>query len=124
MNRMACGLIRSWHHVLHETSVRWLWEILEKKNLTKSIESCLQLRMMLYRFQLQRGLFIDEHMNNYTKFLTDLVNVDVKIDKENKAVILLNSFPEKEYEIFTLTLINGKQTLNYNEVSASLVIMK
>ena len=60
-------------------------------------------------------------MNNYTKLLTDLVNVDVKIDEEDKVVILLNSLPEEEYEIFTLTLINGRQILNYNEVSAALV---
>ena len=33
----------------------------------------------------------------------------------------MNSLPEKEYETFTLTLINGRQTLNYSEVSAALV---
>jgi len=70
---------------------------------------------------MKRGLSIDEHMNNYTKLLTDLVNVDVKIEEENKVVILLNSLPDKKYETFTLTLANGKQTLNYNDVSAALV---
>jgi len=47
--------------------------------------------------------------------------VDVKIDEEDKAIILLNSLPEEKYETFTLTLINGRQSLNYNEVSAALV---
>jgi len=127
MNRTACDLIRSFltqdikYHVLHETFSRQLWEILEKKYFTKSIESWLQLKRRLYRFQMKRGLSIDEHMNNYTKLLTDLVNVDVKIDEEDKAVILLNSFLDKEYKTFTLTLINGRQTLNYNNVSATLV---
>jgi len=60
-------------------------------------------------------------MNNYTKLFTDLVNVDVKIDEEDKAVILLNSLPDEGYETFTLTLINGRQTLNYSKVSAVLV---
>ena len=36
-------------------------------------------------------------MNNYIKLLTDLVNVDVKIDEEDKAMILLNSLPDEEY---------------------------
>ena len=36
-------------------------------------------------------------------------------------MILLNSLLDEEYEIFTLTLINGRQTLNYSEVSATLV---
>jgi len=70
---------------------------------------------------MKRGLSIDEYMNNYTKLLTDLVNMDVKIEEEVKAVILLNSLPDEEYETFTLTLINGRQTLNYSEVSVALV---
>jgi len=64
---------------------------------------------------------VNEHMNSYTKLLTDLINVDVKIDEEDKAIILLNSLPEEEYETFILTLINDRQSLNYNLVSAALV---
>ena len=45
--------------------------------LTKSVES--RLKSKLYRFQMQRGCSINEHMNSYTKFLTDLINVDVPI---------------------------------------------
>jgi len=127
MNRMTYSLIMSCltqdikYHVLHETSARQLWEILEKKHLTKSIESRLQLKSKLYSFQMQRGCFINEHMNSYTKLLTDLVNVDVEIDEEDKAVILLNSLPQEEYETFTLTLINERKSLSYSEVYAALV---
>ena len=60
-------------------------------------------------------------MNNYNKFFTDLVNLDVKIEEEDKALILLNTLPEEEYETFILTLINDKQILNYSDVSADLV---
>ena len=71
---------------------------MEKKYLTKSIESQLQLKSKLYCFQMQSGCSIDEHMNSYTRLLTDLVNVDVEIDEEGNAVILLNSLPREEYE--------------------------
>jgi len=81
----------------------------------------LQLKRRLYCFQMKRGLSINEHMNSYTKLLTDLVNVDVQIDEEDKAVILLNSLPDEEYETFTLTLINGRQTINYSDVSIALI---
>jgi len=47
--------------------------------------------------------------------------VDVKIEEEDKALILLNSLPEEEYETFILTLINGKQILNYSDVSVAFV---
>jgi len=60
-------------------------------------------------------------MNDYTKFLTDLVNMDVDIEEEDKAVILLNSLLDEEYETFVLTLINGRQSLNYNDVSVALI---
>jgi len=107
--------------VLHETSARQLWEILEKKYLTKSFELRLQLKSKLYHFQMQRGCSINEHMISYTKLLIDLVNVNVEIDKENKAVILLYSLPQEEYETFTLTLINERKSLIYSEVSTALV---
>ena len=55
---------------------------------------------------------------------SDLINVDVDIEEENKALILLNSLPDEEYETFVLTLINGKQSFNYNDVSAALVNYK
>ena len=103
MNRTVYGLIRSCltldikYHVLHETSARQLWEILKKKYLTKSVKLRLQLKSKLYCFQMQRGCSINEHMNSYTKLLTDLVNVDVEIDEEDKAVILLNTLPQEEY---------------------------
>ena len=60
-------------------------------------------------------------MNNYTNLLTDLVNVDVHTEEEDKALILLNSLPDEEYGTFVLTLISGKQTLNYNDVLIALV---
>ena len=34
-----------------------------------------------------------------------------KTNEEDKAVILLNSLPREEYEIFTLTLINRRNLL-------------
>ena len=74
--------------------------------------------------QMKRGLFVDEHMNNYTKLFADLVNIDVKIDKEDKAVILLSSLPDEKYDTFILTLINGRHILNYSEVSVALVNYK
>ena len=45
----------------------------------------------------------------------------MKVEEEDKALILLSSLPDEEYETFTLTLINGRQTLNYSEVSAALI---
>ena len=53
-------------------------------------ESRLFLKRRLYPFQLKKGLSVAEHMNNYTKLFIDLVNVNVNIEEEDKALILLN----------------------------------
>ena len=89
-----------------ETSAKNIWEILKSKYLTKSIENRLHVKKRLYRFQLKKGVSIGEHMNNYMKLLTDLVNVDMVIEEEDKA--LLSSLPDEDYETFVLTLINSK----------------
>jgi len=107
--------------VLYETFARKIWEILEKKYLTKNIETQLPLKRKFYCFQLKRGLSIDDQMNNYMKLLIDLINVDVVIEEEDKAVILLNSLPDEQYETFVLTLIYDNKTLKYSDVSSALI---
>ena len=59
-------------------------------------------------------------MNNYMKFLANLVNVDVAIEEKDKALILLILFLIEDYDTFVITLINGKQSIDYNEVSSTL----
>ena len=91
MNRMTCGLIRLYltqdikYHVLYEMFAMKMRGILEKKYLMKSIESQLLLKRRLYRFQLKKGSSSAEPMDNYTKFLTDLINVDVDIKEEDNT---------------------------------------
>ena len=87
-----------------------IWEILKGKYLTKSIENRLHLNRRLYRFQLKRG-----------KLPTNLVNVDVVNKEEDKALILLSSLPDEDYKTFSLTLINSKQSLDYNEIFSALI---
>ena len=77
--------------------------------------------MRLYRFQLKRRLSIYDHINNYMKLFTDLVNMDVAIEEKDKVLIFLNSLPDEEYETSVLTLINSKKTLNCSDVSVALV---
>ena len=69
----------------------------------------------------KKEIFIGEYMNNYTKFLTDLANMDEVIKDKGKTLIMLSSLQNDDYGILILTLINGKQYLNYNKVSAALV---
>ena len=41
-------------------------------------------------FPVEEGVSISDNINTYTKLLVDLTNVDVVIDEEDKALILLS----------------------------------
>ena len=88
--------------------------------MTKSIEIHLHLKKRLYFFQLKRGIFIGDHLNNYTKPYANSVNVDEVIKDEDKAFVLLSSPLDDDFETFILTLINGKESLRYNKMSTAL----
>ena len=88
MNRNAYGVIRSCleqelkYDVIGVTSAMKMWEILNNKYLTKSVENRLHLLRRLFRFQMSRGTSLAAHVNNYTKLLSNLANVDEKISDE------------------------------------------
>ena len=44
-----------------------------------------------------------EHLDDFYKIITHLLNLDVKIDDEDKALLLLNSLSES-YEFLVTTL--------------------
>lgn len=127
MNRFSCGII--WfcltqdikYLVMNEVSAKKLWDTLGNKYLTKTTESRLHLKRRLYAFCMRRGISIGEHLNSYTKLLVDLMNVEVKIEDEDKVMILMNSLPE-EYEIWCDSFITGKASVKYEEVTAALII--
>ncbi|KAJ8630395.1 hypothetical protein MRB53_023718 [Persea americana] len=61
-----------------------------------------------------------EHLDDFNKIIANLMNIDVKIDNEDRALLLLNSLPNS-YDHFTHTLINGKTEVKYDVVSAALM---
>ena len=63
---------------------------------------------------------MEEHLNDFTKMLTDLVNLGVDVNDEIKAVCLLNSLPV-DYEHLATTLTYGKEKMVYEEISAALL---
>lgn len=109
------------YNVMNNIATKKLWDFLESKYFTKSIENRFHLMWRLYRFQLKRGVSIRDHMNNFTELLADLANVDEKIKDIDKMLILLNYLPNDKYETFVLTLINEKSSLCYNEVTTTQV---
>ncbi|KAK3018222.1 hypothetical protein RJ639_002756 [Escallonia herrerae] len=53
----------------------------------------LYLKKQLYQLQMDDGSEIRDHLNAFSKITTELLNVEVKIDEEDLAIILLSSLP-------------------------------
>ncbi|ONK80561.1 uncharacterized protein A4U43_C01F19200 [Asparagus officinalis] len=70
---------------------------------------------------MKRGVSIREHVNNFTKLISDIANVDIMVEDEDKAMLLLCSLSEDDFGMFFLTLINGRTTVSYKEVTSALV---
>ena len=89
--------------------------------MTKSVKNHLHLKRRIYHNQLKREIFITDHINNYIKLFADLTNVDVVIDDEDKALILLISLLDEGYVTFVLTMIDERIFLSCSEVTTDLV---
>ncbi|TXG55684.1 hypothetical protein EZV62_020940 [Acer yangbiense] len=74
----------------------------------------------LFRFRYKKGTPMIEHLNNYSKILAYLQNLDVEIIDEDKSLLLLNSLPDT-YEHLTTTLLYGKDEVKFIDVSNALV---
>lgn len=126
LNRLACSTIRlclakpQKYAVMRETSAKELWQKLEDKYMTKSIENRLYLKKRLYRFQYKEGSKMIQHIDAFNKLIADLLNLDEEIEEEDKALILLNSLPDS-YDHLATTLIHGKDTIKFDDVSNALM---
>ena len=61
-----------------------------------------------------------EHLDDFNKIITNLLNLDVKIDDEDKALLLLNYLP-KSYEFLVTTLLHGIIDLEFEDVLNALM---
>ena len=60
----------------------------------KNIPNKLYLKKQLYGLHMKEGTTMLKHLNFFNKVTSELLTVDVKIDEEDKVLILLSSLPE------------------------------
>jgi len=87
-----------------------LWSRLETLYMTKSLPNKLNLKKQLYELRMNKGIAVLEHLNFFKNIISDLLAVDVKIDEEDKALILLSSLSQS-YDHIVTTMFYGKKTL-------------
>ena len=109
---------RCMYNMIDEETDKSLWSRLETLYMTKSLFNKLYLKKQLYRLCMKEETTVLEHLN-FNKIMSELLAVDVKIDEEDKALILFSLLPESCAHII-ITMLNSKETLILEEVTSTL----
>lgn len=87
--------------------------------MTKSLANRLLLKQQLYSFKIGDEMKVTDQIDEFIKILDDLENIEVTLEDEDKALILLNALP-KSYENFKDAMIFGReQALSLCEVQSA-----
>ena len=108
------------YHVMDEKSLVAIWLKLESRYMSKSLTNNLLLKNKLYGLKIAEGSALDQHINAFNHFISDLNRVDVKFEEEDMALILFNFLPES-YDNLVTTLMWGKETLELEEITSALL---
>ncbi|GKV35094.1 hypothetical protein SLEP1_g43407 [Rubroshorea leprosula] len=105
--------------VAEENSASALWLKLEALYLTKSVTNRLYLKKRLFTLNMNEGGSIKDHLDEFNKLILDLKNIDVKIEDEDRAIIVLCSLPDS-YDNFVETHLHSRDQLSMEDVKAAL----
>src|SRR5436189_5522003 len=108
------------YNVLNEDTMAGKWNRLESLYMTKSLSNKLYVKKQLYFFRMTEGTPILQHLNDFNKIVSDLLALEVKMEEEDKALILLSSLPPS-YDHLVTTILYGKETLELEHVRVILV---
>jgi len=108
------------YNVMDEEIATGLWSRLGTLYMTKSLFNKMYLKKQLYGLRMNEGTAVLEHLNFFNKVISELLPVDVKIDEEDKALILLSSLSES-YDYIITTMLYGKEALILEEITSILL---
>lgn len=101
-------------------SAKQLWKRLENLYQTKSISNHLYLQERFHTLRMIEGTKLSDHFSVLNGIVTELKAIRVKIEDKDKALRLLWSLPTS-YKHLLPTLIYGKETVDFEEVTSTLL---
>nr|KYP59893.1 Retrovirus-related Pol polyprotein from transposon TNT 1-94 [Cajanus cajan] len=107
------------YEVADQETASGLWLKLEKLYMTKSICNKLLLKRRLFGLHMKEDTPLQDHLDELNSILMELRDINVKIEDEDAAMILLASLPPS-YESFVNSLSVGKECITMEEVKSSL----
>ncbi|KAL8153408.1 hypothetical protein V2J09_011168 [Rumex salicifolius] len=90
--------------------------------MTKSLANKLRLKEKLYTLRMKEGSELQAHLNEFSSILIDLENLDIKIEDEDKAVLLICSLPPS-YKHFKEIMLYGSnaECISLEDVKSNLL---
>ena len=108
------------YHVIDLESPNEIWGKLEAQFLDKTAPNKLYLKQELYGLKMQEGADLTEHVNTFNRVISDLARIEVKVEDEDRAILMLTSLP-KSYKGLVVTLMYGKTSITASEVNTALL---
>nr|GEW19632.1 retrovirus-related Pol polyprotein from transposon TNT 1-94 [Tanacetum cinerariifolium] len=90
----------------------------------KSLANKLRLKDRLYTFCMKPGISGQDHLDEFNTILIDLENLDVDINDEDKAVLLVISLPASYKHFKEIMLYDNRKTLSFDDVKSALLSKK
>src|SRR3954468_11931521 len=97
------------YNVLNDDTTAGMWSRLESLYMKKSLSNKLYMKKQLYCLRMMEGTPILHSLNDFNKIVSNLLALKVKLDEEDKALILLSSLPPS-YNHLVTTILYGKET--------------
>ncbi|KAL8556099.1 hypothetical protein ACS0TY_003781 [Phlomoides rotata] len=105
--------------VSKEKTVIDVWKELESLYQTKSVSNKLYVKQKLLDFRMSKDKNLSEQLDTFNRYIDDLEDLDVKLEDDDKALMLLNALP-RSLENFKDTVLFGRQDqVSYDNVLAA-----
>ena len=98
-----------------------VWAKLEENFMTKILTNQIYLKSKLFTCKMEEGTSIREYINRFDRIISDLKDIDVTVEDEDQALMLLLSLP-KSFENLVQTLMLVGETLSMDETRNSLLV--
>ena len=82
------------YNVMNEETTAGLWCKLESLYMTKSLSNKLNLKKQLYSLRMKERTSVLHHLNAFNQIVSNPLALKVKLEEEDKALLLLSSLPQ------------------------------
>ncbi|KAL8492128.1 hypothetical protein ACS0TY_023672 [Phlomoides rotata] len=104
------------HEVSKEKTAIDVWKKLESLYQTKSVSNKLYVKQKLLDFRMSKDKNLSEQFDTFNRYVDDLKDLDVKLEDDDKALMLLNALP-RSLENFKDDVLFGRQDeVSYEDV--------